>query len=150
MLSSLLTAETVQIQRAGNLDWRDAIRISAEPLLRMGKIEESYIEAMISVVEQHGPFINIGPDIALAHARPENGVKEMGVSLMKVEPAINLVNADHPIQLFFVLAAVDNTKHLQVLKELVTLLENPDHVRKLKNATSVTEMVKQIREDVEK
>ncbi|GGL57359.1 PTS sugar transporter subunit IIA [Sporolactobacillus putidus] len=150
MLSSLLTAETIQIGHADKISWSDAIRKAAEPLLSTGKIKESYIKAMISLVEENGPYINIGPNIALAHARPENGVKKMGMSLLKVDSAINLVNKDHPIKLFFVLAAVDNTKHLQALKELTTLLGNPDIVKRIEKASSVSEIVREIKEDDEK
>jgi PTS system ascorbate-specific IIA component len=150
MLSKLLTTETVQIQRGGDFDWRDAIKKAADPLLNQGKIEKSYVQAMITLVEKHGPYINIGPGIALAHARPENGVREMGISLLKVDPPIPLVNSAHPIQLFFVLAAVDNTKHLQVMKELAALLQNPDHVQKIENATSSSEIVQHIKEETEK
>ncbi|MDD9149955.1 MULTISPECIES: PTS sugar transporter subunit IIA [unclassified Sporolactobacillus] len=150
MLSSLLTERTIQIQRAHHLDWREAIKEAAKPLLDTGKIEKSYVQTMISLVEKNGPYINIGPYIALAHARPENGVNEMGMSLMKVEPAVNLVNADHPIKLFFVLAAVDNTKHLQALRELLTLLEDSNNVQKLENAASVAEMAEQFKEEAQK
>lgn len=150
MLSRLLTAETVQIRQTGDLDWRAAIKKAAEPLLHAGKIETSYVDAMISLVEEHGPYINIGPDIALAHARPENGVHEMGLSLMKVEPAVNLVNAEHPVRLFFVLAAVDNTNHLEVMKELVTILQDPENVKKLEDAKTVSEIIRLIKGENER
>lgn len=145
MLASLLTPETVQIKQATDLDWKEAIRQAADPLLSAGKIESSYIDAMIDVVEKNGPFINIGPHIALAHARPENGVKEMGMALMKVDPAVNLVNEDHPITLFFVLAASDNTKHLEALRELATTLEDSDSLARLENATTVDELVNEFK-----
>lgn len=141
MLETLLTPETVQVRQAGNLDWEEAIQQAATPLLTTGKVKQDYIDAMIAVVKKNGPFINIGPHIALAHARPEDGVNQMGMALMKVNPAINLVSADHPITLFFVLAASDNTTHLQALQELATKLQDSRSLNKIEQATTVEELV---------
>ncbi|NLR31940.1 PTS sugar transporter subunit IIA [Levilactobacillus tujiorum] len=145
MIETLLTQETVQVMPAGDMDWQTAIRAAATPLLHAGKIEQSYITAMINVVEENGPFINIGSHIALAHARPENGVNQMGMALMKVSPEINLVNSDHPITLFFVLAASDNTKHLQALQELAAKLQDATSLARLEKATTVDELVKEFK-----
>ncbi|WP_125546415.1 PTS sugar transporter subunit IIA [Levilactobacillus lindianensis] len=145
MLETLLTPQTVQVRQAGHLDWKEAIKQAAAPLLTTGKVEQSYVDAMINVVEKNGPFINIGPHIALAHARPENGVNEMSMALMKVDPAIDLVSADHPITLFFVLAASDNTKHLEALQELVMKLQDADSFARMEKATTVEELVNEFR-----
>lgn len=145
MLETLLTPQTVQVRQAGHLDWKEAIKQAASPLLTTGKVEQSYVDAMINVVEKNGPFINIGPHIALAHARPENGVNEMSMALMKVDPAIDLVSADHPITLFFVLAASDNTKHLEALQELVMKLQDADSFARMEKATTVEELVNEFR-----
>ncbi|WP_367294706.1 PTS sugar transporter subunit IIA [Levilactobacillus yonginensis] len=145
MLETLLTPDTVQVRQAGDIDWKEAIQLAATPLLTAGKVEQSYVDAMINVVEKNGPFINIGPHIALAHARPENGVNEMGMALMKVDPAINLVSDEHPITLFFVLAASDNTKHLEALQELATKLQDADSFARMEKATTVDELVNEFK-----
>ena len=129
------------MQPAGELDWKEAIRLAATPLINAGNIEQSYVTAMINVVQKNGPFINIGPHIALAHARPEDGVRKMGMALLKVTPAINLVSADHPITLFFVLAASDNETHLAALQELATKLQDRDSLARLEQATNRTQLI---------
>lgn len=141
MLETLLTPATIQMQPAGELDWKEAIRLAATPLINAGNIEQSYVTAMINVVQKNGPFINIGPHIALAHARPEDGVRKMGMALLKVTPAINLVSADHPITLFFVLAASDNETHLAALQELATKLQDRDSLAWLEQATNRTQLI---------
>lgn len=141
MLETLLTPETVQVKQAGDLNWEEAIQQAATPLLTTGKVKQAYVDAMIAVVKKNGPFINIGPHIALAHARPEDGVNQMGMALMKVDPAINLVSAEHPITLFFVLAASDNTTHLKALQELATKLQDTESLSRIERATTVDELV---------
>lgn len=141
MLETLLTPATIQMQPAGELDWKEVIQLAATPLINAGNIEQSYVTAMINVVQKNGPFINIGPHIALAHARPEDGVRKMGMALLKVTPAINLVSADHPITLFFVLAASDNETHLAALQELATKLQDRDSLARLEQATNRTQLI---------
>jgi len=147
MLSELLTSHTIQVERNEGLDWEEAIQKSASLLYTEGKITQEYIDAMIDVVKQHGPFINIGKEIALAHARPENGVKHLGMSLLKLDKPVDLVDSEHPVKLFITLAAIDNTAHLKALSELATLLGKEDKLEQLLNATTKEEILSLIEEE---
>lgn len=46
---------------------------------------------MIESVEEYGPYIVIGPHLALAHARPEDGSLKLGLSLSIFENLLYLV-----------------------------------------------------------
>ncbi len=130
MLTELITPEMIQLSDQP-LAWEEAIRLTAQPLLTHEKIQEQYIDAMINKVKQYGPFIHIGKDIALPHARPEDGVKELGMSLLKVQDPVLLVDDEkHAIRLFVCLAAVDNEAHLRALSSLTKLLSNKRKLRK--------------------
>ncbi len=147
MLSELLTSHTVQVVENNGIDWMKAIQKSANPLLEEGKIDQEYIDAMINVVNQHGPFINIGREIALAHARPENGVKHLGMSLLKLDKPVDLVDKEHPVRLFITLAAIDNTAHLKALSELATLLGKEEKLEQLLHAKTKEEILSIIEEE---
>jgi transcriptional antiterminator/mannitol/fructose-specific phosphotransferase system IIA component (Ntr-type) len=141
MLSELLTKDTVQVTKNQGMNWKDAIQKSAAPLLKKGKITSNYIDAMIDVVNKHGPFINIGKGVALAHARPEKGVKHLGMSLLKLDKPVDLVNEQHPVILFFTLAAVDDTAHLKALSELATLLGKDETLEHLLSAKTKEDLL---------
>jgi len=147
MLSELLTDHTIQVVKNDGLDWMKAIQKSASPLLMEGKINQEYIDAMINVVNQHGPFINIGREIALAHARPENGVKHLGMSLLKLDKPVDLVDKEHPVRIFITLAAIDNTAHLKALSELATLLGKEEKLEQLLHAKTKEEILSIITEE---
>ncbi|MGX2945800.1 BglG family transcription antiterminator [Enterococcus alishanensis] len=141
MLTELITEDMIQISDQP-LGWEEAIRLTAEPLLEKEKIEESYITAMIDKVKQYGPFIHIGKGIALPHARPEDGVKEIGMSLLKVKEPVLLVDDEkHAIQLFVCLAAVDNEAHLRALSSLTKLLSDKENLEALLNAETKEEIL---------
>ncbi|KRM12603.1 hypothetical protein FD16_GL002116 [Paucilactobacillus suebicus DSM 5007 = KCTC 3549] len=123
-----------------NLTWKQAIEISAQPLIDNGSIEPSYVESMKKVVNEKGPYFNIGPHIALSHARPEAGANKISLALLKTDKEVNLVSKDHPIQLWFVLAATDSQSHLKVIQELMELLMDETKVTKMCEAKNVQEL----------
>lgn len=145
MLSELLTEEMIQLSDQPK-NWQEAITFAAQPLLSENKIEESYIKAMIERVEQYGAFIHIGDHIALPHARPEDGVNEVGMSLLKLQQPVDLLdNPAHPISLFICLAAIDNEAHLRALANLTKLLSNKQNLQDLLHASTKEEILAIIR-----
>lgn len=144
MLSDLLNRETIQLISGEALTWQEAIGLAAKPLVENNSVTTKYVDAMIKVVDEEGPYINIGDHVALAHTRPENGSNRISLALLKTTESVNLVNADHPVTLWFVLSAVDNQSHLQVIRQLMMLLTNEKALNALKTATSVDDLIKVI------
>lgn len=141
MLSELLTADMIQLTDR-KMGWEEAIDVAAEPLKKKEKIDQTYIEAMINKVKDYGPFIHIGKGVALPHARPEDGVKELGMSLLKVDPPVLLSDDEnHPIQIFICLAAIDNEMHLKALASLTRILSNKEKLETLLKASSKEEIL---------
>ena len=66
-------------------NWEEAIRIAAESLLQDQSITENYVQKMISNVREMGPYIVISNDIAIPHARPEDGVLKTAVAILKLK-----------------------------------------------------------------
>jgi PTS system ascorbate-specific IIA component len=146
MLDELLTAETVQISDRTDLTWQDAITLSAKPLVENKSIETSYVDAMIEIATKQGPYFNIGDHIALAHARPEAGSNGISLSLLKTTHDVNLISDDHPVSLWFVLAAKDNESHLEVIQGLMQLLTDTDKLQALLNAQDVGSIIDVVKE----
>jgi PTS system mannitol-specific IIA component/PTS system ascorbate-specific IIA component len=117
------------------LDWKEAIRISAEPLLKKSTIHSSYIDAMINNVIENGNYIIILPEIAMPHARHEFGAIKTGISFLKVNQPV-LFPGDEPVYLFFTLSAETNDGHLDLLADLGEALTDSDKVQALKESIS--------------
>lgn len=131
MLSELVNEDTISFAKADCITWQEAIKLASKPLIKDNSIEEKYVGAMIESVQKNGPYINIGHLVAFAHARPESGVNRLGMSMLHLSHPINLVNDQHPIQLVFVLAAVNDTLHIKAMSELATLLGSKDTLEQL-------------------
>ena len=140
LLEDLLQAETIQVMEEV-FDWKEAIKASANPLLINGTIEASYIEAMIGNIDTLGPYVVIGPEVAIPHARPEQGVNRIGMSLLKLKkPVYFLNNKDYPVRLIFCIAATDNTTHLKALSQLTELFSEKNNLEILKELESIDDI----------
>lgn len=146
VLKDLLIEENIQfIDKI--YDWKEAIKIAAEPLLLSESITTQYIDVMIENVETTGPYIIIGEKVAIPHARPEFGVQKLGMSLLKLEHASHLLNnEDNPVELFICLAAIDNQTHLKALAQLTTLLSDPTKLKLLKEAKTKQDILALVEE----
>jgi PTS system ascorbate-specific IIA component len=123
MLSNFLKRDYITV-RAEAPDWRRAVAISGEKLIRHGIIEARYIEGMISAVERLGPYIAIAPGIAIAHARPEDGVISSGIGVTTLITPVNFGHEENdPIQVIVTLAASDHDSHIDAMGELMDALE---------------------------
>ncbi len=135
----LLKKENVQIVESAT-DWKDAIRISVQPLEQHGYVESRYKEEIISNVESMGPYIVLAPYIALPHARPEQGVKESQIAVTLLQNEVRFAGDEKPVKLLIALAASDNNRHLDALMIISELLQNEDTVQKILNSKDKEEL----------
>lgn len=144
-LGPLVTSE--MITRCEQIsDWRTAIRIASQPLLERAYITTNYIEAMIETIEKFGTYIVLVPEVAMPHAKPEDGGNRVGVSLLQLKESVNIENKSDdllvPVKLFFIVSIADNYSHLGLLKKINKILENKDTVSDLIQANSKKEILK--------
>ncbi|MBT2758070.1 BglG family transcription antiterminator [Mesobacillus foraminis] len=138
MLQDILRDSNILLKQECK-DWREVIAKAAQPLLKEEIIEERYIDAMIKSVEEYGPYIVVGKHLALAHARPEDGVNKLGVSVMTLEKPVNFGNPENdPVKIVFCLAAVDSYSHLNVMKNLIELINDEDRLDQLITSKDVS------------
>ncbi|MDP4109919.1 MAG: PTS sugar transporter subunit IIA [Bacillota bacterium] len=138
MLNDLISLERIQCVDEVS-DWEEALNLAAKPLIDDGSIEPKYIDAMIQMVNRYGPYFILAPGIALPHARPEDGVNKLAMSLLKVNKAV-VFDEEHYANLFFVLASADGKTHLEALKQLSHLFMNDDAMQKFLAANNAQEL----------
>lgn len=141
MLKDLLTKDTIRLNvEAAN--WEDAIRKGGKILEDDGSIEHRYTEGMVDSMKEIGPYIVIAPGIAMPHARPECGVKKLGMSLMTLKKPVEFGNKENdPVTIIVCICAVDHNSHLKAMSELVTLLADEEKVNKIKTAKNVDDIL---------
>src|SRR5690625_1510016 len=124
MLKRLLVGETIKLNESV-ANWKEGVHVGGELLKDAGIIDGSYIRAMIQSIENLGPYVVIAPGIALPHARPEDGAKEIGLSLVTLSTPVCFGHEKNdPVSIIVCLSAIDHSSHLQVLSELSTYLND--------------------------
>ncbi|MFC4620307.1 PTS sugar transporter subunit IIA [Camelliibacillus cellulosilyticus] len=149
MLKDLITVDDIVIGLQAS-DWEDAIKKSSTRLLEKGAIEESYVDAMIKVLKETGPYIVLGNHIALAHTRPECGANQLGLSFTTLNPPINFGSENFdPIKLIMTFSATDNESHLSLMSELATILMDQDVTEKLFTAKTKEAFYQLLMEEID-
>ncbi|MEX5397394.1 PTS sugar transporter subunit IIA [Streptococcus sp. ZJ93] len=143
MIQDILTDDSIQVVTK-EYDWPDAIKLVGQPLLDKSIITQNYVSAMINSVSEYGPYIVIGPHLALAHARPQDGANELGLSVAVFEKPVYFgPEEEQQVSVIFCLSAVDAFSHLNIMKSLVNLIRHTDKIEQLSRARHI-ETVKQI------
>lgn len=100
-------------------DWRAAVRLACGLLEDQGAVTAMYAERCIAMVEEHGPYIVLAPGIALAHARPEDGVQRLGVSVATLAEPVRFGHEDNdPVDVVFAFGSPDKEQHVGLLSTL--------------------------------
>ncbi|MGG7059291.1 BglG family transcription antiterminator [Clostridium nigeriense] len=141
MLSEITNERLIKLKVKAK-DWEDAIRQSASALVEDNKVTKEYVDAMVNTAKESGPYIVITKHVALPHARPEAGAKDISIGIATLENPVEFGNDENdPVKYVFCLSAIDNSSHLRAMSELVELLENEEFFRVLDNAKDPKEII---------
>lgn len=150
MIHSILTEDTVEVNVEAS-DWEEAVRTAGNLLYKNGYVEACYVDSMVDIVKTVGPYIVLLKGVALAHARPSQGAKKIGLSLITLKTPVNFGNADNdPVSLVFALSAVDNSSHLELLGELSQIFGDEEGMEELAKASTKQELLDRIHKIVKK
>lgn len=137
-----LEKELIQLNVEVN-DAEEAIRVSGKLLLDNDVIEKRYIEAMVESFKENGPYIVLAPNVALPHARPEDGAKEAAVSMVQLKNPIRFGHSTNdPVKLVFALASSSSEEHIELLQRLSMLMANQETTKKLMEAKEIEEVIR--------
>ncbi|MBS7576507.1 MULTISPECIES: BglG family transcription antiterminator [unclassified Enterococcus] len=137
-LRDILPPENIQLDVMVR-GWKEAIYISAAPLLMSHAIERSYIDKIIQMVKNEGPFMIIMDKVALPHASPEDGANKIGLTITALRQSVWI--GDKEIKYLFTLSAIDRKQHLGAIAELMKLIENPEFFNRLDTSRSSDEVL---------
>lgn len=111
-------------------DWQRAIYTTSVPLLKRGSMDEGYVQCIINRLLEAGPYMFVTRDLLLAHARPENGVKHLDLSI-GIAPEGILFDGGKRARIIFCLVVEDQSKHMRILQDIRKSLAKPWQVEEL-------------------
>lgn len=144
-LEGVLLPETIRLDVEAE-NWEQAVRAAGDLLVSTSHAEPRYVDAMIDCVKKIGPYIVIGPGLAMPHARPEDGVNKVCLSMVRLKHPVNFGSAlNDPIDLVFAFGAMNATSHLRVLYEVWQIFQDAEAMRMLRCAEEIDEVLTVIR-----
>ncbi len=144
-LMSILDVSRITIFE-NTCSWQKSIRLTGQCLLDYRSIEKRYLDTVVSQLQYYGPYMFLTEDVILAHAKPEDGVNCLDLSMAVFrEPVV--YSEFRKARLVMVLAAEDQEKHLKILQDILQLLSKADFISRLeacKSAAEIYYLVKQL------
>ncbi|WP_152655410.1 BglG family transcription antiterminator [Oceanobacillus sp. CFH 90083] len=143
-LHDFLTVNHITLRESVS-SFDEAIQLCGAPLLKYGYITPDYIKATIQHSKEDS-YIAIGEHVAIPHAAPEEGVKDVGMSLLKIRNGVAYGEENHQIHLMVMIAAVDKKQHIHALMQLMKVASSASLLPKLIQASSKEYIYKLIRD----
>ena len=140
LLQDLLSEDNVSFHYPAET-WEDVIRHGGQLMVDAGFTEPTYTEAMIDVVRDMGPYIVLAPGLAMPHARPEMGAKQVGTALVTLEKPIDFGSPENdPVSVAVFLCAPNKEEHIQLLTDIATLFEAEEFLDAAVNFESIEDV----------
>lgn len=142
----LFSEQYVQYIDQEHVSWQNMIQMAGQPLLDDSLIAQEYVDEIITTCTEKGPYMNIGPNIVLAHARPLPSTKKAVMALLlSKQPAALLDDPAHTARLWIFLATPDDRSHIELIQKLATLLMDANRVQRVLAANSQEELLGSLR-----
>lgn len=137
MIRDWLTPDKINVINSID-NWKNAVRLSAEPLLAQGYMAEHYIEAILKSHEELGPYYLLALGLAMPHARPEQGALRNGLSLLHIKEGISFGSTENdPIYVIIMLCARSGNEHITMIGELAELFSDQQKLERLLKADDI-------------
>lgn len=149
LLQDLLSEDNVSFHYPAET-WEDVIRHGGQLMVDAGFTEPTYTEAMIEVVREMGPYIVLAPGLAMPHARPEMGAKQVGTALVTLEKPVDFGSPENdPVSVAVFLCAPNKDEHIQLLTDIATLFEDEEFLDASANFESIEDVQQFLSEHLE-
>lgn len=143
-LGRYIKEENIQLNLEAN-DWKEAIKLSAAPLLKNNYITEDYVEEMINNVEKLGPYIVVDDEIAIPHAKPGKYVNSFGITINTFKTPI-VFGSHKDVRILITIASISSENHIDLITQIMKLIEDDKFIELLSRSPIVNkdEILKKI------
>ncbi|AND79992.1 PTS sugar transporter subunit IIA [Streptococcus pantholopis] len=127
-------------------DWKEAVRLSVDPLIESGAVKEEYYQAIIDSTDEYGPYYILMPGMAMPHARPEAGVNRDAFSLVTLTEPVIFPDGKE-VSVLLALAATSSEIHTSVaIPQIIALFELNNSIERLVACQTAEEVLAMVEE----
>lgn len=144
-LSDLITKESIIILDE-ELSWIEVLRAATQNLIERKIVEPSYLRYLEEQFPEVTPSILLGNQIVIPHTVPENGARELGMCLAKVNQGFSSQNQRY--RYVVVISAIDKKMHIQPMMQLLKIASDSKVIQRMdqaQNKDSLLEIIQEFR-----
>ena len=132
-------------------NFEDVFRELGGVVIKEGYAKDSYIEALIEREKEYPTGLDAsGVGIAIPHTDISHVIKS-GTAIAKLTKPVTFIqmgtdDEEVEVELVFMLAVKDPKSHLTKLQTIITMIQDPEFLKKLITATDVNEIIEIVKE----
>jgi len=134
-MSDILKLENIKIIDSVK-DWKEAINVSLQELVKQGYCSDNYVDGVFSNTEKYGPYYVLCENLALIHASSDQGAIRSQIAITLLNKPIKFKEDGLDVRLLVALVATDSESHLHALQALSTIFEKQESINQILNAKS--------------
>ncbi|MGG5317891.1 BglG family transcription antiterminator [Enterococcus sp. AZ072] len=134
----LLPEERIKVSKR-QFSFNEAIQCVAEPLLKSRFIEQAFVDKIIEKYDERFPYFVIAPGVAIPHAGFNDGVNELGFSLLKLDYPVRFSNK-LSAKVLLMIAPVDNYLHQTAVQAFYNCMLKEEYRQELFGLQTATEI----------
>lgn len=143
-LSDLLDEDSILLDSDAGT-WKEAIIAAGELLLWKRCITVNYLNSMLDLIHQYGPYIVIAKGIALAHAAPKDGHLKAGFSMVRLKKPVSFGHTGNdPVSVVFSFTVPDKPAYTSTILNFMHAIRNPDFLTGILSSESPKEALRYI------
>ncbi|HIY66774.1 MAG TPA: PTS sugar transporter subunit IIA [Candidatus Agrococcus pullicola] len=129
--------------------WRDAVRAAGLDLVNAAAVGPAYIDEMVQLIENSGPYCVVAPHVAVPHSNAGSLVRQSGMAVVVLDEPVTFGHPyNDPVRVVIAIAARTAKQHITMLAALANALDRPGAVKELIAASDKDAALKALRASV--
>ena len=139
MIQDLIKVENCVIVESVE-DWKRAIHLALEPLVKDGCCTDEYEKAVLKMTDEYGPYYVLTDHMALIHASSEAGVSKTQLACTILKEPVAFTEEKNDVRCLVALCAVDHTQHMSGIVAVSSIFGDEDKEQQILASTSPQEI----------
>ncbi|QCR18632.1 PTS sugar transporter subunit IIA [Agrococcus sp. SGAir0287] len=141
-MTAALIAEATFSPGVAAASWEDAVRAAGRDLVHARAVGPAYVDEMVQLIDDGGPWCVVAPGVALPHARPSALVRRPAAAIVTLlEPVAFGHPHNDPVRVVVALASMTQSDHIRTLADLAVRLDRAGVVDAVAAATTRAEAI---------
>lgn len=129
-------------------NWQEAIRFAGDNLVSRGACTVEYVDTMVRLVSEVGPYVVVAPGIAIPHAPSPNGALKLAAAVVRLRAPVRFGHPDNdPVSLVIALSIPQKESAIALIEDITLLLLDRTTREGLKRIRSVEDLTRVLKGD---